>query len=1216
MAAEESPLRFLIRWLQSIATGTDTCFGMDMDDLVPFWTCVFAICGVVYYKKYAKEGQKPKLERSKAWRSASLLGVWFCRHRSSNGMNGRERLLDDVHQKLEAAHAPPRSICEAARMLSLCSELGIQRGLEAACVAVLLVLQHRRRYGAASIAVLDGTSTRKLHVPVDLEAPVLTFSELVRAVDRALCEPAAASNGQGEETSEVIFHWGAKVTETGKWCARTDSTGKNVLVVGSSAEEAQSFQILFDAVAGEASMNVLQLPILSRSAAEAVETWGRPALCLDSVKDSTSGCLLPMPRLLAARGHASSDRLAVAGNGFGLSHRELHRRAAAVGEAILRAKATSTASSPSPSAAVVLYMGRGEAIAPAFLGVLQAGCHVVPADVHWPLERVSHVAEASNAVAVLVGASTADAWHSIGSSLPCLAVDEALFAQGSGSTDGLAVERLQQDDPAVVLFTSGSTGLPKGIVLSHGYLTALVVGIVESKRMTADTRTLCYHSPTWMPFLDYIFGPLLTGGCCLYFPEGQSHVVTPKDLRTFGIRHSATNAGFVPAMLDILLEEGLPPTFSDVGVGGAAVPAELCVRAVAALQAISPSTVLYTGYSGTEQGDVTQLKMRGDEDVEAGTSDGGYMGAGRPHGAQRCKILDQCSCIVGPGGVGEICVSGPGLASGYLQLPDKTAETFLPSAPAFGGERIARSGDLGKWTANGNLKVVGRRDSMVKVRGARIELGEVEAVVNSHAAVKAAVVTVWEDQLVAYVVPAIPADLRDHCKSCLVPYMVPHMFEGLEELPRLPNGKVNKRALPTPAKRADGAETVMELDSLGQMRKFTRKAASEDRVLDNVRAILIAVVIQSHAIKLHGTSLAMYSAQDVRLGADWGPVQALLLRLVYSGGWSSLAFLSGFDDTRSMKPYGLTYREALFILLWPMLGFMWTLWYLPVFVYMRVVFCAAHHAGIERLHILVASQFWILMPAFVDLYTGWTPNGPQGECPSQCFCPFKVFPEVEPVSKLLCGWWVNETGDGTGNFTRMSFLGHGLIFIPCYWMGFYTGGPIFRVLTRVADEPSMLRRGLVAAVVFAVYLVMYRAPVTDEFSDRCGDFWGPGGGFVYEQVLKNLLYYSMNLIMSLLYVFFIAACVPVHLKHLAKVSFSALVLSGFTPCINDYAVMVLNLRQWLPEAVSPGLEVAWMFSVPVLFVLVSGTLLTAALPVIVRAILTVVRTMRRKGNTL
>merc|ERR1719271_769961 len=230
---------------------------------------------------------------------------------------------------------------------------------------------------------------------------------------------------------------------------------------------------------------------------------------------------------------------------------------------------------------------------------------------------------------------------------------------------------------------------------------------------------------------------------------------------------------------------------------------------------------MYQGYSGTEIGDVTSVRLRTAADIDRWSNDKGFMGAGRPHAGNRMAILDEAFQVVSQGGVGEITVAGPVLATGYLNLPEKTAETFLSSCAVFDGARAARSGDLAMWTDNGNLQVVGRRDAMVKVRGARIELGEAETVVLSHPAVKATVVTVYEDKLVAYVVPAVPANLRDHCKSRMVAYMVPHLFEGIEELPKLANGKVNKKALPKPADRSEGQETVMELDSLGQMRKFT-----------------------------------------------------------------------------------------------------------------------------------------------------------------------------------------------------------------------------------------------------------------------------------------------------------------------------------------------------------------------------------------------------------
>lgn len=804
--------------------------------------------------------------------------------------------------------------------------------------------------------------------------------------------------------------------------------------------------------------------------------------------------------------------------------------------------------------------------------------------------------------------------------MKALVVDSSFFDQYTNGTTTLQPVALTEEMPAVILFTSGTTGKPKGIVLSHRYLTALALGIAESKRMTARTKTLCYHSPTWMPFLDYLFCPLLTGGCCLYFPDDGTHVVRPAELNSFAKRHGATSAGFVPAILELFAEEGFPETLSDVGVGGAAVPAELCERVVDMLppSCDGSSGILYTGYSGTEQGDVTQVKMRDADDVEAGIGGGGFMGAGRPHTSQRLAILDAGFNVVGSDGIGEITVAGPGLASGYLNLPEKTAETFLPSCKALSNARVARSGDLGKWNSGGVLKLVGRRDSMVKVRGARIELGEVEGAVASHPGVKSSVVTVVDDKLVAYVTPAVPADLRDYCKVRLVAYMVPHVFEGLEELPKLPNGKINKKALPKPAERTDGAETVMELDSLGQMRKFTRKAVSEDKVLDNVRAILIGIVLQSHATPLVGASPNMISATFLPLPAQWYPVQMFILKIARGGGWSSLAFLNGFDDTRAMEPYGLTYREPLFIVMWLLLDFNWTMWYLPVFVYMRATFCAMHWLGLERTHLLLASQMWIFLPAFVDMYIGWKfPSETPTEmaqfdipCPSGCFCPWQEWPWAQTVSHYTAGWWVEPSKSGN------SMVGHALIFIPCYWIGFYTGDKIFKVLTKVADEPNVFKRVLIAGSVLVIYYLMYTVgdSVTQGFEDTCSSFWGPTGNFLWQQVGKNLLYYILNLSMSLVYVVFIAAAVPVHLKYLAKICFASLIISGLAGCTLDTPSMVLEIRKWnLPASISPGLEIAWTFFVPFLFELVVGAVVTFLLPIIIKAGIAAVGKLRARS---
>eukprot|EP00747_Dinoflagellata_sp_TGD_P165314 gnl/TRDRNA2_/TRDRNA2_186427_c0_seq1.p1 gnl/TRDRNA2_/TRDRNA2_186427_c0~~gnl/TRDRNA2_/TRDRNA2_186427_c0_seq1.p1 ORF type:complete len:1219 (-),score=229.93 gnl/TRDRNA2_/TRDRNA2_186427_c0_seq1:255-3911(-) len=1066
--------------------------------------------------------------------------------------------------------------CE--QMAKVCAQYNISRGVEAASLAVLLVMKRRRSFGNVTTAVVPKQGTA-LEFPMEVTLPRMSFAELLAETDKAL-QQMGQSAAATVEHPDVLFlwdQWSEHDLTPGKWMLKIEEHDR-LSVMSHLPEEVHSFQILFEACSASPHLNVWEMPVISESCSNMMLALGQPAKDFAKYRDASDGKLIPVTNLLAGP-FASPKADAVAGDGFCISYEELVKRAVAVQSAVM------AAASEKKSKTACIFMPRGEAIAAAFLGVLRAGFQAVPVDVHWPGERAHAVVQDSNAAVVLVDPSSSAAWNAFGINLPVVLVETALFEQDRQScTDLVPVD---QTDPAIVLFTSGSTGRPKGIVLSHGYLTSLSAGVGEWKRMTATTRTLCYQSPTWMPFIDYLFAPLINGGCCLYFPDGPSHVIKPNELNTFAGKHGATSSGFVPAMLDILLEEGLPRSMTDIGVGGAAVPSELCLRAIAALP---DNGALYTGYSGTEVGDVTAIQMTTTAHVHGFSTEQDMMSAGRPHSGQRCAVLDEAFSPVGPGAVGEVCVAGPGLASEYLNLPEKTAETFITSVKALGGARTARSGDLAVWN-NNSLQIVGRRDAMVKVRGARVEIGEVETSVLSHPAVKAAVVTVFEDKLVAYVEPAVPSNIREHCAEHLVAYMVPHIFQGLEELPRLPNGKVNKKALPAPEVRSDGTETVMDLDSLGQMRKFTRRAASEDRVLDNARAILIGIVMQSHGIRLMPTGAAMMTFQGVPLYANWGPAQNMIFRLLRGGGWSALAFLSGFDDTRSMKPYGFTYREPLFLIMWVGLGFNWTMWYLPAFVLMRVIFCGAHAIGLEKTHLALASQLWLIFPAFMDLYIGWKPEGGghlpssvPAECPSGCFCPWQSVPWSQPVAEYTLGWW-DFGNDPFGN----SFLGHGLIFIPCYWIGFYFGGSIMKCLMRIAEDEDVVKRIFVAGTVFGIYCLMFSwgHPLLADYKDSCTAFWGHHG-FRWEQLVHNVTYYAMNLSMSMLYVVFIAAAVPVHLKFLAKVCFSALIVSGFLGCTLDSPTMALVLRHWLPSFISPGIEVAWTLIVAFLFEFLVG----------------------------
>eukprot|EP00448_Togula_jolla_P012758 CAMPEP_0170616890 /NCGR_PEP_ID=MMETSP0224-20130122/26113_1 /TAXON_ID=285029 /ORGANISM="Togula jolla, Strain CCCM 725" /LENGTH=1202 /DNA_ID=CAMNT_0010942721 /DNA_START=72 /DNA_END=3681 /DNA_ORIENTATION=+ len=1146
------------------------CFGLTPPEYVVLYCVLFVVTVGTYTVRRIRESNK------------GLAGV---RHAIRTSLRGKRVRPSDSLNEAFLKNGPDLEIAEnggvrlALRLDSTAMKQGSlkagieDRILESACLAVLMLVQSRRRGGSFCLGLSNGAE--------DVELEKTSFGQLVKAA-KALLEKSSHEDGK----PEASFRWQStgKVEAPGLWTASEE--GGDVVIRGTSLEEERSFELCWKACAQNFDLDVWQVQIVSSASLDRVLAFGKAPLDFAAEKDST-GKLMTVPHLIAQQQDSRKGRVAVAGEGFQTSYDELFARAAVVSDLVKQH------ADPSRSKAVILCMRRGEGTAPAFLGILDAGFYVVPVDTHWPQERIQQVAAECDATVALTEVDSLSLLA--GTSLKSFVLDACFYEQMKGKPRSVA--KITADDLAVVLFTSGSSGKPKGILLSHNYLSALILGIATRKRMDMSSKTLCYHSPTWMPFLDYLFCPLVVGGACLFFPDVGTHVVKPTELDDFARRHGATQAGFVPAMLDILAENGLPPTLSDVGVGGAAVPSSLCERVFPMLpcRADGSKATLYTGYSGTEVGDVTQMRMQCFSDIDEGLGLNGFMTAGGLHSGQSAALLDAGFNLVGPGAIGEITVAGPGLASGYLNLPEKTAETFLPSCAALGGAAAVRSGDLGRWTNNGCLMLVGRRDTMVKVRGARIELGEVEGTVAAHAAVQACVVTVMDDKLVAYVTPAVPADLRDFCKARLVAYMVPHVFEGLDELPRLPNGKVNKKLLPKPEERSDGAEAVMELDSLGQMRKFTRKAVSEDRVLDNVRAILIGLVLQSHSTPLTEGSMLMKSSTFVPLAASWGPVQIFILQIARSGGWSSLAFLSGFDDTRAMRPYGLTYREPLFLILWLLLDFNWTMWYLPVFAAMRACFCLMHHLGLQKVHMVVASQIWILLPAFVDFYIGWDPSAPAEQCPSQCVCPWQ-WSWARPFSQS--GWWVAGPDP-----QRNSFVGHALIFIPCYWIGFYQGGRIFKVLTAIADEPSWLRSALIAVASLVIYYIMFAlgAIVVQDFDDRCASFWGPEGSFVWFQVAQNVTYYAFNLLSSLLWVVFIASAVPIHLKYLAKVCFASLIVSGLVPCVLDTPSQALVLRGLMPESISPGVEISWTFFVPFLFELVVGAVITTLLPIIIKA---------------
>ncbi|MET8847907.1 non-ribosomal peptide synthase/polyketide synthase [Amycolatopsis sp. NPDC004625] len=419
------------------------------------------------------------------------------------------------------------------------------------------------------------------------------------------------------------------------------------------------------------------------------------------------------------------------------------------------------------------------------LAVLKAGAAYVPLDTRAPHERLRAVLAEAGVSVVVAGDSRVPAAEAVHSG-PVLTVGEQRSTTAPESP--VAPENL-----AYVMYTSGSTGVPKGVAVRHRDITALA----QDGRFAggAHSRVLA-HSPLAFDASTYeLWVPLLTGGATV-LPGGPD--LTVESLRRAVSAHDVTSA-WLTAGLFRLLAQDAPDALRglrEVWTGGDVVPPAV-VRAV---QAACPGLVVVDGYGPTETTTfATSFRIPGDSVPEP-------VPIGRPLDGMRAYVLDADLRPLPAGAPGELCLAGAGLARGYLGRPGLTAERFVADPFGAPGERMYRTGDVVRRGPGGDLVFLGRSDDQVKLRGFRIELAEVEAVLAAHPAVAQAVATVHTDpsgtrRLLAHVVlerAAEPGELRAHAAAALPEYMVPAVVLVLPELPLNRNGKVDRRALPAP----------------------------------------------------------------------------------------------------------------------------------------------------------------------------------------------------------------------------------------------------------------------------------------------------------------------------------------------------------------------------------------------------------------------------------
>ncbi|MCA1359979.1 non-ribosomal peptide synthase/polyketide synthase [Bradyrhizobium sp. IC3069] len=535
------------------------------------------------------------------------------------------------------------------------------------------------------------------------------------------------------------------------------------------------------AMVADDAQGIADVALLSEQELGQLRQWNRAA------DETASSSFTPVHRTVARLAAETPDAPALVFGDGEISYAELNRRANRLAHHLIRLGV-------GRDDLVGVSARRSPHLVAALLAILKTGAAYLPLDPEHPARRQIGTLRDAGARVVLIDAD--------GSALtpppagvevvPLGAID---LAKESESDPEIAVVPTSL---AYVIYTSGSTGIPKGVAVEHGPFAMhceVTAGLYDMDRHSRELHFLSFtfdgaHERLWTA---------LTCGAALVMRDADlwSAEQTIEVLR----RQRVTNAGFPPAYLqqlaDFAMWRGDPPPVELYSFGGEAMPKAGFDKVKRALK----PRALINGYGPTETV-VTPLVWKVDASEEI---DGNYAPIGRPVGRRSAYILDNDFNIVPVGVTGELFIGGEGLARGYWQRAELTADRFVPDPFGAPGARLYRTGDLARWRADGVIEYVGRTDHQVKIRGFRIELGEIEAWLMRQAGVRSAVVVALEAsvsrQLVGYVAGDGPFDeaaMRAALSDELPDYMVPARIVRLDRLPLTAHGKVDRDALPAP----------------------------------------------------------------------------------------------------------------------------------------------------------------------------------------------------------------------------------------------------------------------------------------------------------------------------------------------------------------------------------------------------------------------------------
>ncbi|HYP22110.1 MAG TPA: amino acid adenylation domain-containing protein, partial [Actinomycetota bacterium] len=499
----------------------------------------------------------------------------------------------------------------------------------------------------------------------------------------------------------------------------------------------------------------------------------------------------------------------------------------------------------------------------AVLGVLKSGAAYVPVDPGYPEARIA-LTFADAAVEVVITSGALDDLAPQGVRRVFVDGDaEAIAAQPGTDPERLA----EPGDVAYVIYTSGSTGRPKGVLVEHRSFANYVPAVAAAFGTTPEDRVLQFFSIGFDASL-FDVSLALAGGATLCLGT-RADLLPGTDLFTLMREERVTVALLPPSSLAAMPSNDLPD-LRTLLVGGEVFPGDLA-------QQWARQRRVFNAYGPTE----TTIASTWHEVPYAPAATLQSPPIGPPIANTQIYVLDRNMEPVPVGIPGEMYIAGAGLARGYLNRPALTAERFVPNP--FHGGRMYRTGDLARWRRDGTIEFLGRVDRQVKVRGFRIELGEIENALLGHPGIREAVVdargeSVADRRLAAYYVPGEPAptvtELRAHLGTSLPDYMIPSAFVPLPDLPRTPNGKVDRAALPAPEAARPDLSTKFEpprTDTEKKLVEIWKAVLGLDRVgiFDNFfelggdSILVIQVVARAAEEEIHLTAKQMFQAQTI-----------------------------------------------------------------------------------------------------------------------------------------------------------------------------------------------------------------------------------------------------------------------------------------------------------------------------------------------------------------